>query len=303
MVFRVNRVASDATGSAGMASGLRGKLQDFEQSMADNQFEIDLLTPHMGAVISNIDISQPLTNEVVTGLRQAMSDHLVLFFRDQHLTHDSQRNFARNFGELQVATASAAWAVKDYPEVVRIHADADSTYVAGEDWHSDMTCDAQPPLGSMLYLPTVPETGGDTVFSNMFLAYEALSDRMKAYLDGLTATHDARRVFGAIAPPDTVFAVSSHPVIRTHPVSGRKAIFVNKQFTAKIDNLPKNESDAVLELLHQHIQRPEFQCRFRWKPNSIAFWDNRAVQHSAIWDYFPQTRSGYRVTVAGTRPF
>ncbi len=271
--------------------------------MTDLPFSIDLLTPHMGAIITDIDVTVPLEPAVVEALQQALADHLVLFFRDQKLDHESQRSFARNFGDLHIGAAASAWAVKGFPEVVRIHTDATSTYVAGEDWHSDMTCDSEPPLGSILYLHTVPQTGGDTAFANMFLAYEALSDRMKAYLDGLTATHDARRVFGRIAPPDTVFPMSSHPVIRTHPVSERKAIFVNKQFTAAIDNLPAAESKAVLEFLYAHLQRPEFQCRFRWEPNSIAFWDNRSVQHSAIWDYFPETRSGYRVTLAGTRPF
>ena len=271
--------------------------------MNNMPFDIDLLTPHMGAVISNLDISAPLDANVVDSLKQALADHLVLFFRDQRLTHETHRDFARNFGDLHIGAAVSAWTVKGFPEVVRIHADETSTYVAGEDWHSDMTCDAEPPLGSILYLHTVPETGGDTAFANMFLAYDALSDQMKTYLDGLTATHDARRVFGAIAPPDTVFPMSSHPIIRTHPVSGRKAIYVNKQFTARIDNMPKAEGNAVLEFLYAHLQRPEFQCRFRWQPHSIAFWDNRSVQHSAIWDYFPQTRSGYRVTVAGTRPY
>lgn len=266
-------------------------------------FTIDRLTPHMGAELHGIDLTRPIDPESATALRQALTDHLVLFFRDQHLDFAAHKALARVFGEIHIAPAAAAWAVAGHPEVTRIHADADSNYVAGEDWHSDMTCDPEPPLGSILHLVTVPETGGDTAFSNMFLAYDALSERMKAYLDGLTATHDAARVFAAIAPPGTVFNQSSHPVIRTHPVSGRKAIFVNKQFTARIDGLPKDESAALLSFLTAHVQRPEFQCRFRWRPHSIAFWDNRAVQHSAIWDYFPQTRSGYRVTVRGDRPF
>lgn len=263
---------------------------------------IDPVTPGMGAVISNVDLNQPLDAATVAELQAALAEHLVLFFRDQPLTHESHKAFGRQFGELHIAKATAAWAVPGHPEVVTLHADAQSTYVAGEDWHSDMTCDAIPPLGSILYLHTVPPVGGDTAFSNMFAAYEALSERMKAYLDGLTATHDARRVFGAIAPAGTVFSVSSHPVVRTHPVSGRKALFVNKQFTAHIDGIPKDESAALLAFLAAHVQRPEFQCRFRWAPHSIAFWDNRSVQHSAIWDYFPQVRSGYRVTIEGTKP-
>ncbi len=264
---------------------------------------ITRLTPHMGGEIHGIDLTRPIAPADAALLNQALTDHLVLFFRDQPIDFEAHKTLARVFGEIHVAEASAAWSVPGHPEVTRIHADANSKFVAGEDWHSDMTCDPEPPLGSILHLPIVPETGGDTAFSNMFLAYDALSDRMKAYLDGLTATHDAARVFGAIAPPGTQFNVSSHPVIRTHPVSGRKAIFVNKQFTARIDGLPKDEASAILAFLVQHVQRPEFQCRFRWRADSIAFWDNRAVQHSAIWDYFPNTRSGFRVTIKGDRPF
>lgn len=263
---------------------------------------VDPLTPHMGAVISGIDLTRPFDAQQAERLRQALAEHLVIFFRDQPIDFDAHTRLARCFGEIHVAPAAAAWAVPGHPEITRMHTDGTSKFVPGEDWHSDMTCDPEPPLGSILYLHTVPPSGGDTVFSNMFLAYEALSPRLKAYLDGLTATHDAARVFGAIAPAGTLFNKSSHPVIRTHPVSGRKALFVNKQFTASIDGLPKDEGAALLDFLCRHVQRPEFQCRFRWHPHSIAFWDNRSVQHSAIWDYFPQTRSGYRITVKGDRP-
>lgn len=268
-----------------------------------DRIHVQPLTPHFGAEIHGIDLTGPIGTAAAAALRQALTDHLVLFFRDQPIDFAAHKALARVFGEIHMAPAAAAWTVPGHPEVTRIHADAESRFVAGEDWHSDMTCDPEPPLGSILHMVEVPPTGGDTAFSNMFLAYHGLSDRMKAYLDGLTATHEAARVFGAIAPPGTVFNVSSHPVVRTHPVSGRKAIFVNKQFTARIDGLPKDEGAAVLAFLVQHVQRPEYQCRFRWHAHSIAFWDNRAVQHSAIWDYFPQTRSGYRITVRGDRPF
>lgn len=270
--------------------------------MTQSALTIAPLTPHMGAEISGIDLRTPVPADTAEALRRALTDHLVIFFRDQPIDFEAHKALARLFGDIHVAPASAAWTVPGHPEVTRIHADAASKYVAGEDWHSDMTCDPEPPLGSALHMEVVPPSGGDTAFSNMFAAYEALSDRMKAHLDGLTATHDAARVFGAIAPAGTQFNVSSHPVIRTHPVSGRKAIFVNKQFTARIDGVPKDESEALLAYLVAHVQKPEFQCRFRWQPHSIAFWDNRSVQHSAIWDYFPQTRSGYRVTVKGDRP-
>lgn len=263
---------------------------------------VDPLTPHMGAVVSGVDLTRPLSGEQAQALRELLTDWLVLFFRDSPIDHDGHKALARVFGELHVAKATAAWAVAEHPEVTRMHTDATSTYVAGEDWHSDMTCDPEPPLGSILYLHTVPETGGDTAFSNMYLAYEALSDRMKTFLDGLTARHDAARVFGAIAPAGTAFNVSHHPVVRTHPQSGRRALFVNKQFTDSIDGLPRDESAALLGFLSTHVQRPEFQCRFRWAPHSIAFWDNRCVQHTAIWDYFPQLRSGFRVTIKGDKP-
>ena len=260
-------------------------------------------TPHLGAEIGGVDLRRPVPEEQADELRRALAEFHVIFFRDQVIDHDAHKALARHFGQIHVAPSTAAWAVPGHPEVTRIHADAQSQYVAGEDWHSDMTCDPEPPLGSILYLPVVPPTGGDTVFSNMHLAFEALSPGMKDYLLKLSATHDGARVFGAIAPPGTAFPVSSHPAVRTHPVTGRPALFVNKQFTARLDGVPKDEGQAVLAFLVQHVQRPEFQCRFQWRAHSIAFWDNRSVQHSAIWDYFPQTRSGYRVTVKGDRPF
>jgi taurine dioxygenase len=261
------------------------------------------LNPVLGAEISGVDLTRPIGEDLAEALRAALIDHLVIFFRDQRLDFESHKALARVFGQIHIAPSAAAWAVPGHPEITRIHADAQSKYVAGEDWHSDMTCDPEPPLGSILYLHTMPDSGGDTVFSSMYAAYEALSPQMKVYLQTLTATHDGARVFGAIAPPGTVFPVSTHPVIRTHPASGRKALFVNKQFTARINGLPADEAESLLSFLVRHAQRPEFQCRFRWRPHSLAFWDNRALQHSAIWDYFPHTRSGYRVTIKGDKPF
>ena len=272
-------------------------------SAKPDAIEVRPLTPVIGAEIFGVDLTRPLAASQVEALKAALIEHLVIFFRDQPLDFEAHKALARHFGEPHIAPSTAAWRVPGHPEITRLHADADSKHVAGEDWHSDMTCDPEPPLGSILYLHTMPESGGDTVFANMYAAYDALSDGMKAYLGGLTATHDGARVFGAISPPGSVFPVSTHPVIRTHPVSGRNALFVNKQFTAKIDGLPGDEGDYLLRFLVQHAQRPEFQCRFRWRPHSIAFWDNRAAQHSAIWDYFPQTRSGYRLQIKGDKPF
>ena len=271
--------------------------------MTYGTIDVEPLTPHLGGEISGVDLSKPLSPEQIEDLRRAFIERHVIFFRDQPIDHEAHKALARAFGEIHIAPSTKAWAVPDHPEVVRMHADAQSLYVPGEDWHSDMTCDPEPPLGSILYLHTMPRTGGDTVFANMHMAYDALSDGMKAYLEGKTAVHDGARVFAAIAPAGSTFPVSVHPVIRTHPVTGRKALFVNKQFTARMEGLPKDEAEAVLGFLIRHAQRPEFQCRFRWRPHSIAFWDNRSVQHSAIWDYFPEVRSGFRITVKGDRPF
>ena len=255
------------------------------------------LSPVIGAEISGIDLRQPLAAEDVARLRRALLDHNVIFFRDQPLDFEDMKRVGRAFGALHIHSGVAG--LPDHPEIVRIHADGASKYVAGEDWHSDLTCDPVPPMGSLLCLHTVPEVGGDTAFANMYAAYESLSDRMKAHLDGLTAVHDGARVFAAFSPPDKSFPKSRHPVVRTHPETRRKALFVNKQFTAHIEGLPRDESEALLAYLHAHCAKPQFQVRFRWQKHSIAFWDNRAAQHTAIWDYFPQIRSGYRVTIAG----
>ena len=185
---------------------------------------------------------------------------------------------------------------------------AKTARIAGDKWHTDVSCDEKPPLASILHLTTIPETGGDTLFSSMYAAYDALSDVMKKLLTGLTATHDgapnyddrARRDPGA--NPDRVNPVAIHPVIATHPSTGKKTIYVNSTFTVRINELSAAESKAVLEFLFAHVARPEFQCRFRWQHNSIAFWDNRAVQHYAVWDYYPAVRTGRRVTIRGDRP-
>jgi taurine dioxygenase len=162
-------------------------------------------------------------------------------------------------------------------------------------------------MGSILYIRQCPPRGGDTLFANMYAAYEALSDRMKAYLEGLTARHNGEHYRGQYAnygvKDKESYPSADHPVVRTHPVTGRKALYVNRNFTTRISGLRKHESDALLEMLYRHSETPEFQCRFAWQPNSIAFWDNRAAMHHAMWDYFPHKRLGYRVTVKGDKPF
>ncbi len=255
-------------------------------------------SPHIGAEIGNIDLTQPLSNQQVSELHEAFARHLVIFFRDQKISFDDQIRVAGYFGKLgQHVGVSTISKKTDNPLVRKFHYDETSTRISGENFHSDQSCAAIPPLGSMLYNHTVPpDGGGDTMFASMYAAYDALSPRMKTYLEGLTATHDGTRVFGPGTP------VSVHPVIIRHPVTGKKVIYVNTDFTAHINDLPRGEAKALLDFLIDHCNRPEWTCRFRWRPHSIAFWDNRCTHHKAIWDYWPNVRSGFRVQIEGSAP-
>ena len=234
------------------------------------------------------------------------AENLVIFFRDQHMSRERHLAFGRRFGPLHVHPAAPHETAM--PEMMIIHADRDSPRANGEGWHTDVSCETEPPLGSMLYIRTGPPMGGDTLFASMYAAYDALSERMKAYLAGMSASHEIEHVyrgtyanFGVVDKPD--YPRAEHPVVRTHPVTGKKLLFVNGGFTKHIIGLPYDESSAILRYLYEHLANPLFQCRFRWQPNSIAFWDNRCAQHRAMWDYWPNTRSGNRVTIAGDRPF
>ena len=267
------------------------------------------VTPLIGAEISGLDLSRPLSGNVLGAVRQALLDHLVLFFRDQELTIEQQKNFGRQFGTLHIHPARDRNGIEGHPEILYLNAGPDTTRVNGDEWHSDVSCDAEPPMGSILRLFEVPPSGGDTLFANMYAAYEALSEPFKTFLDGLSATHDGgpnyidRAKRAGIYKPDKVFPHNNHPVIRTHPETGRKSIYVNKIFTQNIVGLPRDESRAILDFLFQHIAKPDFQCRFKWDKHSVAFWDNRCALHHAMWDYYPHVRRGYRVTVKGDKPF
>ena len=273
--------------------------------MTFRDIEVRPVTPIIGAEIGGIDLSRPLTNRQTREIHDALMAHQVLFFRDQEVTLDQLKGFGRLFGDLHLHPHAKS--PDAHPEILRIHADENSVQIAGDRWHSDVSCDAEPPMGSVLHLHTVPPVGGDTLFASMYAAYDALSDRMKACLEGMTAIHDGgpayrerdRRVG---ADESRVYPRAEHPVIRTHPVTGRKAIFVNPVFTVEIVGVPKVESEGLLRLLHEHNAQPHWQCRFRWQKNSVAFWDNRCTQHIAMWDYYPQVRSGHRVTIGGDRP-
>lgn len=273
----------------------------------------------LGADIFGVDLSKPLDNETFAEIHRAYLENLVVFFHDQHITPQQQMAFGRRFGQLDVHPFAKG--MDGCPEVLRIVKEADDTAGNfGGTWHSDVTFYEKPALGSVLYAREVPAFGGDTLFANMYLAYESLSDGLKRMLDGLTAVHNASKAYGlkdsrtvrrhgagsrsmdvragADAEIDT-----EHPVVRTHPETGRRALFVNHVFTQRFKGWTNEESAPLLEFLYRHAVRPEFTCRFRWRKDAIAFWDNRCTQHHAVNDYHGQRREVHRVTVCGDRPF
>jgi len=267
------------------------------------------MTPTIGAEVSGIDLAEPLSSADQATVRQALLDWKVLFFRDQDITTEQHLAFARNFGDLEVHPFAPS---KDgYPEVLAITHDRDSR---GREntWHSDVTWRLEPSLGSILRAVEVPPVGGDTLFADMYAAYEGLSDAVKAEIDGAIAVHDfahfragmRRRGKGEaeIEAFNAAYPKPQHPVVRTHPETGRKALYVNAAFTVEIVGMEKARSDALLAHLYAQAAIPEYQCRFRWETHSIAFWDNRASQHYAASDYWPAVRRMERVTVVGDAP-
>ena len=273
--------------------------------LMSEQIQVKPVSPVVGAEVFGVDLTVPLTAEAFEALQSALMTHLVLFFRDQDLSFEQHKQFGRFFGKLHVHPAAPKAA--DHPEIFVVHADETVQFVAGETWHSDVSCDVEPPMGSILRVEQVPTTGGDTLFASMYAAYEALSDAMQRLLVELTAVHEGRQYYvgryGGDHLRDGDYPSAEHPAVRTHPVTGRNALYVNEGFTTGFKELKKTESDALLSFLRQHCASPEFQCRFRWQRNSVAFWDNRCTQHQAIWDYFPEVRHGYRVTVQGDQPY
>ena len=256
------------------------------------------LSPHIGAEIGGLDLTRPLAKPQVAELRDAFARFQVIFFRDQRISFEDQIRLAGHFGKLgRHVGKSTISKGTDNEHVRKFHYDHTSKQISGENFHSDQSCAAVPPLGTMLYNHTIPpDGGGDTMFASMYAAYEALSPNMKAYLKGLTATHDGTRIFGPGTP------VNVHPVIICHPVTKREVIFVNTDFTSHINELPRLEGQRVLQFLIDHCDKAEWTCRFRWTPHSIAFWDNRCCHHKAIWDYWPNVRSGFRVQIEADAP-
>ncbi len=273
-------------------------------------FRLVPLTPMIGAEIEGIDLTEPLYGATLAGLRAALLDRKVLFFRDQDITTEQHLDFARCFGELEVHPFAPH--KPGYPEVLAITHD-ETNRGRENTWHSDVTWRLEPSLGSILRAQEVPPVGGDTLFADMYAAYEGLSDGVKAKIEGRTAIHDfehfrrGMRKKGVseaeIEAFNRQYPKAEHPVVRTHPETGRKGIYVNRAFTQTIVGMAREESDALLAHLYAQAAIPEYQCRFRWRANSIAFWDNRASQHYAASDYFPAVRRMERVTIVGDRPF
>ena len=267
--------------------------------------EVETLTPHIGAKVRGVDLSQPLTNEQARDVHQAWIDWKILVFPDQHLNRDQHKAFARRWGKLHVHPMQPTYGGDE--EILVVKTTRDSAYTSGDGWHADVTCDPVPPLGSMLYITETPAIGGgDTLFADMYLAYQMLSDPMKEFLDPLVAEHDGAGPYvGSYKsmPPEGGYPKSQHPVIVTHPDSGKKLLYVNRGFTSHVVGLGRSESNAVLEMLYRLIDStPRLYCRVDWEPNTLAFWDNRCTQHHAVWDYWPSSRYGERVSIVGDQP-
>ncbi len=263
------------------------------------------LSPTIGAEIHGVDLREELSDRTIADIRSALLRWKVVFFCDQEISTEQHIAFARRFGELEIHPATPK--DQENREVLRITHGPDSRG-RENNWHSDVTWRESPSLGSVLRSIEVPDVGGDTLFADMELAYENLSPAMKEWVCTLTATHDIARVFGkrlgkTAEELHEQYPPQHHPVVRTHPEAGRRSLYVNTGFTAHIDGLSPKESDWLLAHLYSQATLPEYQCRFHWHANSIAFWDNRACQHYAASDYFPARRVMERVTVAGDRPY
>jgi len=276
-------------------------------TITSSGIKIQKYSPNLGAIITGVDLSKKINEEQYKDIYKAFLDNQVLFFQNQNeILPEIHLKLGKLFGELHVHPAAPS--MPGYPEIFEIHAHKNSKVANGEFWHSDVSCDIEPPLGTMLQLHILPETGGDTMFSDMYSAYNELSDKYKSLLDGLIAIHESEHLYSGryedrgVNKDNIKTPVANHPLIRTHPVTGKKAIYVNRTFTTGIEGMNKNESSSILEFLFEHCEHVNFQIRYRWNKNDMAFWDNRCTMHRAIWDYWPNERKGRRVTIKGDKP-
>ena len=279
-------------------------------TIATTQLTITPKSPTIGAEISGVDLAQPLTSELAAELREALLRWKVVVFRDQHITTEQHVDFASHFGELEVHPFAAK--KPGHPEVLVLDHDADN--VGTENvWHSDVTWRQEPSLGSVLRMIECPEIGGDTLFADMYAAYDGLPDEIKDEIDGRTARHDfegfrkrAERRGASqeeLEEFDRQYPHPHHPVVRTHPETGRRGLYVNKGFTREIDDMDPERSAELLDMLFRQAHFPEYQVRINWDPGTIIFWDNRSAQHYAVSDYWPNRRRAERVTIIGDTPY
>ena len=276
-------------------------------TITSSGIKIQKYSPNLGAIITGVDLSREINEYQFKDIHKAFLDNQVLFFQNQNeILPEIHLKLGKLFGELHVHPAAPS--MPGYPEIFEIHAHKNSKVANGEFWHSDVSCDIEPPLGTMLQLHILPETGGDTMFSDMYSAYNELSDKYKSLLDGLIAIHESEHLYSGryedrgVNRDNIKTPVANHPLIRTHPITGKKAIYVNRTFTTGIEGMNKNESSSILEFLFEHCEHVNFQIRYRWNKNDMAFWDNRCTMHRAIWDYWPNERKGRRVTIKGDKP-
>lgn len=265
-------------------------------------------SPNIGAEVRGVDLANGLTAAEFAEVERAFHEHQVIFFKDQsRIAPDVQVEIGKMFGPLHFHPAAPH--LEGYPPIFVIHAHKDSKVANGEGWHTDVSCDTEPPLGTMLQMHILPSAGGDTMFASMYGAYDTLSPAMQSFLEGLTASHESEHIYRGrysdrgVDDADKVYPSAVHPVVRTHPATGRKALYVNGGFTTRINELSKAESRNLLDFLFRHMEEQLMVTRFRWSENDVALWDNRCVQHRALWDYWPEERKGHRVTIKGDRPF
>lgn len=278
----------------------------------NTRLEVQPTSGTIGAEIGGVDLGADLDEATIAEIRQALLDHGVIFFRNQNFDAERHKALARRFGEIFVHPNFKGTGPD--PEIVVIRREPGDARIVGEEWHSDTTMAAEPPLGAILYAEEVPPFGGDTLFANQYLAWETLSEGMKARLESMRAIHSDRKVAGPAArlndkratkvreDADWRETISVHPVVRTHPETGRKCLFVNHSYTVAFEGMTEEESQPLLQFLLEHGHRPEFTTRFRWENGSVAFWDNRCTKHLAVNDAGRYRRVMRRVQIAGDRP-
>ena len=280
-----------------------------EISDLSKEINVKPYAPNIGGVITGVDLSKDISDYEQNFIKKAFHKYQVLFFQEQlEISPENHIKLGKCFGDLHIHPAAPK--MKSFPEIFEIHTHKDSKISNGaEDFHSDVSCDTEPPLGTMLQLHILPQYGGDTMFSNMYMAYDSLSKPMQNFLNGLRASHESEHFYRNRyekqdqLDPKKKYPSAIHPIVRTHPETKKKALYINKFFTTRIEGLSKQESKLILGYLFNHCEKTDFQIRYRWNKNDMAFWDNRCTLHKAIWDYHPMERKGRRVTIKGTIPY